>query len=84
MLGVIGIVLDDLDAYSGRNEGWTFNPPYFAEPMTCAGISNPKETATIRLISVNSLLGSYSEKLSIWWIGKPISRAAIFTGTNEH
>jgi hypothetical protein len=33
-LDIIGICSRRLDAYSGRKEGWTFNPPYFAAAMT--------------------------------------------------
>lgn len=36
--------------YSGKNDGWTFSPPYFAFRRTLCGTKRPNETAITRFM----------------------------------
>lgn len=36
--------------YSGRNDGWTFSPPYLAALRIRGGTNRPKETAITRFM----------------------------------
>ena len=47
---------------SGRSEGWTFKPPYFAMLSSRAGTKSPNETAMMRSIGPG---GVHPVKVSI-------------------